>query len=224
MRRSIASAAILVGLTLPRVVDAGVIVSYAFDSVTSTLSITSPAMVSIPPQGTFDGIIAVTFSTDIAGAIVNGPATLDDFTLSTNLNISTTLFSLPVTLVGPANAELETAVAGNLTGNTLSFGSAPGSFHAFGSLACGGSPCAASGFTTGVPRAFDGSASVPLPEMTLASIHGTLAGLTFSVGGLSLVASLEFNGTETGREIVPEPSDLILVGLIAGALLVARRR
>ena len=214
--------ALLAAASLPRISEAEVIVSYGFDSLTSTLAITSPLSVAIPPQGSFEGIIEITFTSDVAGAIVDGPATLNVFNLDTDLNIATNFLG-PVTLVGPASAELEDPVAGNLVGNTLSFAGAQGSFHAFGSLTCGGAICAAGGFTPGMPRAFDGSASVALPALTLASIHGTLAGLTFTVGGLSVVASLTFNGEETGREIVPEPAVALLLALAAGALVVRRR-
>ena len=224
MRRFSVALTLLTAVSLARISDAGVIVSYAFDSVTSTLDVTSPISVSLPPQGTFTGALEIAFTSDVSGAIAAGPATLNAFTLDTNLNISSTLFGQPFTLTGPASAELEDPVAGNLVGTTLSFGGATGSFHAFGSLTCGGTVCTLGGFTPGVPRAFDGSASVSLPELTLASIPGTLAGLPVNVAGLSVVASLTFNGEETGRVIVPEPGAGLLFALALGALLAARRR
>jgi hypothetical protein len=160
MRRFSVVLALLAAVSLPRVSLAGVIESYAFDSVTSALEVTRPISVSPPPQGTFTGALEIAFTSDVSGAIVGGPAT----------------------------ADLEDPGAGNLVGDTLSFGGALGSFHAFGS------------FTR------------------------TLAGLTFDVAGLSVVASLTFNGEETGRVIVPEPGTVLLLALALGALLVARRR
>ena len=200
-----------------------VAVTYAFDSTNATLSITSPAVINIPPQGTIEGLIQVTYTGTAPEEILDGPATLDIFSLSADLDIATVLFGLPVTLEGPLDADLVDPADGTLTGNTLDFGGASGLFHAAGSIVCGGTLCSVVGFTPGVPRDFDGTASVPLPLMTVASLHGTLTGLQFDIGGVAILANLTFDAPETGREVVPEPATALLLGL-AGALALARRR
>ena len=217
----------LVGLLAPLALagraSALVIVDYAFSDPNSTLSITSPVQVTIPP-GTIDGEIRVSYTSDSLGNIQNGPATLEILNLDAGLDVHSSFLGQPFTLTGPASAHLQAPVDGELTDSQLDFGSAAGSFHAFGSLTCSGTPCGLVNFPSGTPVPFDGTASVPLPVLTLASIHGTLTGLTFNVGNASIVANLTINGEETGRKI-PEPAAAALAALAcAGLAFRARRR
>ena len=174
-------------------------------------------MISIPPQGTISGLIQVTYTGTAAGELLDGPATLEVFSLSADLDIATVLFGFAVTLEGPASADPVDPAEGTRTGNQLAFGGASGVFAAAGSLVCGGTICAAVGFTPGVPLDFDGEASVPLPSLLIESIHGTLTGLEFNVGGVAILANLTFDAPETGREVLPEPTTALLLAL-AGAL------
>lgn len=200
-----------------------VIVDYAFSDPNSTLSITSPISATIPP-GSIDGQIRVAYTSDPLGDIENGPATLEILNLDANLDVSSNLLGQPFTLTGPASAHLQSPVDGELTGgNQLDFGGAMGSFHAFGTLTCTGTPCGLVHFPSGTPVPFDGTGSAPLPTLALASIHGTLTGLTFTVGSVSIVASLTINGEETGRQL-PEPGVAALVALTGALALGARRR
>jgi hypothetical protein len=210
-------------LGLARGAGATVIVDYGYNDTTSTLMVSSPAAVSIPPQGTLEGTVRISYSSNSSGDIVDGPATLDVFDLNSNLDIQTNLGG-PVTLTGPASASLEDPVEGTLTGTQLSFGGAIGTFHAFGSITCTGTPCALVSLPSGSPVAFDGTGSVPLPTLTVASIHGTISGLSFKVGNLTVTASLLLNGSETGRTVVPEPTLLSLVAASAALGLLRRRR
>ncbi|HTO55984.1 MAG TPA: PEP-CTERM sorting domain-containing protein [Myxococcota bacterium] len=210
-------------LGLARGAAATVIVDYGYDDTNSTLTVSSPAAVSIPPQGTLEGTVRISYSSNSSGDIVNGPATLDVFDLNSNLNIQTNLGGA-VSLTGPASTSLEDPVEGTLTGNQLSFGGAMGMFHAFGSITCTGTPCAFVSLPSGTPVAFDGTGSVPLPTLTVASIHGTISGLSFTVGDLTVTASLLLNGSETGRVVVPEPNLLSLLGAGAALGLLRRRR
>jgi len=218
-----ALAAALLSLALAQHAHALVIVDYRFDSTNTTLDITSPAAVAIPPQGTLSGDIHVTYSSDALGDIADGAATLDVLNFQSDLDINTVFGGQNVSFTGPVNAELQIAVAGELTGNQLSFNGASGTFHGFGSITCGGSPCAFINLPAGVPKSFDGTASVPLPVMTVASLHGDITGLTFVVGGLSIVASLDFSASETGRTL-PEPSALAAGALGLALLALARHR
>jgi hypothetical protein len=213
---------VLAAVALARDGRAMVIVDYAFDSTNTTLTITSPAAVSIPPQGTLSGDIHVTYSGNGLD-ITDGPATLDLLNLHSDLDISTTFAGQAVTFTGPVNAELEDAVPGQLTGNQLSFNGALGTFHGFGTITCGGTVCGFINLPAGQPKTFDGSAAVPLPVMTVASLHGTITGLTFVVGGLDIVANLTFNAAETGRT-APEPTVLALGGLALGLAALVRHR
>ncbi|HTO07853.1 MAG TPA: hypothetical protein VMR86_12450 [Myxococcota bacterium] len=199
-----------------------VIVDYAFsDQTDSSLAITSPVQVSIPP-GTIDGLIRVTYTSDSQGNIQDGPATLDVLNMDAGLDVSSSFLNQPFTLTGPVSAHLLDPVDGELSGTQLSFGNAPGDFHAFGTITCTGTPCGAVHLPSGTPVPFDGTGSVSLPVLTLGSIHGTLTGLTFTVGSASIVATLTINGDETGRQI-PEPAAAALLTL-AGSLLALRGR
>ena len=217
---------LILGLGLAAVAGragAMVLVDYAFDSTNTTLNITSPAAVSIPPQGTLSGDIQVTYSSDPLGNIIDGPARLDVLNLQANLNVSTMVFGQALGLTGPANAELVDPVDGSLTGNQLSFGNTLGSFHAFGTITCSGVICTTIHLPPGTPTDFDGTASVTLPTFTVGSLHGDITGLTFAIGSVDVVASLVFNAQETGRTI-PEPAALSLAALAAGALVLRHRR
>lgn len=123
MRYALAVLSAVASFALARPAGALIIVDYAFDS-TSKLSIVSPP-VDIPPQGTLTGEVRITYTSNSAGEIVSGPATLDILDLSADLNVSTTV-GTPVTVTGPASATLRSPVAGTLDGDQLSFGSAMG--------------------------------------------------------------------------------------------------
>jgi len=213
---------LLLAFVLALRANALVVVDYSFDT-TTVLNVTSPVNLSIPPQGTLAGDVDVTYSTDIHGNITDGPATLDVLNLQSDLDISTTYLFTPVTFVGPVEADLVSPVAGTLSGSELSFNGAAGTFHASGTITCGGSLCASIKLTAGVPKAFDGSASVPMPALTVGSLHGSIAGITFVFGSLDVVATLNFNATETGRTL-PEPALLTLGAASLGLLALVRRR
>jgi hypothetical protein len=129
----------------------------------------------------------------------------------------------PITVTGPANAELTGPVGGTLTGTLLDFGGALGEFNAFGTLTCTGTPCGFAGLVSGVPTDFDETGSLALPVLTLGSISGTLTNLNFGIGGI--MASLTFDAPEVSREVVPEPSTalLVAVGLVGLAARRSRR-
>jgi hypothetical protein len=213
--------AAVVALALAGRASANVIVSYGFDETNSTFSITSPVQLTIPP-GTIDGVVKVAYSSDSQGNIENGPATLEVLDLDANM-ISTpgTVGGIPFTLTGPVSAHLVSAVEGELTGDQLDFGSALGTFDASGNLVCAGTPCIAVHFPSGQP--FSGSGTVPLPVLTVASIHGIVSGLSFNIGTLPVVVAFNINGTETGRQL-PEPAVAALLAGAAAALVARARR
>jgi hypothetical protein len=208
----------VVALALAGRASALVIVDYAFDDTNSTFSISSPVQASTPP-GTFGGQIRVAYTSDSQGEIANGPATLEILNLDANLDVHSSFLNASFTLTGPTSAHLTDAVDGVLTGSQLDFGNATGSFHAFGSITCSGAPCAYLNFPSDTAVPFDGAGSAPLPVLTLGSIHGTLTGLTFMVGNVSIVASLTINAQE-----VPEPAAAALAAGAGAALLLAARR
>jgi len=200
-----------------------VIVDYAFDTTTTTLAFTSPVSLSIPPQGTLTGDVHVTYTSDAQGNIVNGPATLDLLNLQSDLNINTMFLGQAVTITGPVEADLVDAVTGTLTGNQLSFNGAAGTFHGSGTITCGGALCASINLPAGQPKDFDGSASVPMPVLTVGSLHGSIAGIDFKVGALSILATLNFNASETSRTL-PEPAVLALGAASLALMALARHR
>ena len=55
------------------------------------------------------------------------------------------------------------------------------------------------------------------------SLHGNITGLTFTVGGLNVVGSLDFNAPETGRQ-APEPAAVLLLAASLSAAALARSR
>ncbi|HKC51301.1 MAG TPA: hypothetical protein VKF60_10955 [Myxococcota bacterium] len=176
---------------------------------------------SIPPQGTLAGQIRVSYSSSAAGDISDDPTTLEILDVSADLDVATTVLGQPVALMGPASASLQDPVAGTPVGNQPSFGAAMGSFHAFGTITCIGAICALGGLPSGTP--VDGVGTAPLPTLTVASLHGTLTGLTFTVGGLNIAASLVFTAPETGR-LIPEPAAALLLALGCGARALRRAR
>jgi hypothetical protein len=216
MRYAFAVLSAVASFALARPAGALIIVDYAFDS-TSKLSIVSPP-VDIPPQGTLTGGVRITYTSNSAGEIVSGPATLDLLNLSANLNVSTT-FGSPVTVTGPASATLRSPVAGMFDGDQLTFAGAMGSFHAFGEITCTGAICSVVQLPSGSAFPFDTIGSIALPDFTIASIHGSLMGLNF--GGIT--ANLTFNGPETGRQI-PEPAVAELFTLAVAGLALRRAR
>lgn len=193
-----------------------------YDLSDSSLSVTSPVAVSIPPQGTLDGSVKILFTGTAAGDIVDGPVSLEAVDLAATLDIDTTLLGQQVTIAGPVNANLLAPVAGTLTGTQIDFGGASGSFSGDGVLTCGGSLCVVAGFTPGVPNPFDGTNSIPIPLLTLGSIHADFT--NFSIAGIPLTVQFTLGGEETGREVVPEPATALLVGAGLAALGVRRRR
>jgi len=204
--------------------NAVVVVDYSFDPTTTTLNFTSPIAVTLPSSdGTLTGGADVTYTTDAHGNIADGPATLDALNLQSDLSISTTFLGTPITLNGPVEADLVSPVTGTLSGTQLSFNGADGTFHGSGSITCGGSLCVSIKLTPGVAKSFDGSASVPLPVLTVGSLHGSIAGITFVFGSLDVVATLNFDATETGRTL-PEPALLTLGAASLGLLALVRRR
>jgi len=209
-------------LAVPRTSSAIVFVDYSFDETNSTLTVTSPIAASIPP-GTMDGHIRVSYSSGAGGEIVDGPASLEILDLDLGLDVHANFLGQPFTVTGPASASLMDPVDGTLTGNQLDFANAPGQFHAFGSIICTGSPCGFVGLASGVPFDFDSTGSVPLPVLTLASLHGTIAGLSFGSGSFAIVATLNLNAEETGRQL-PEPASAAFAALGALALLFRARR
>jgi hypothetical protein len=211
--------------TVARAANALIIVDYAFDSLSdpnTVLTLTSPVQLSIPPQGEISGEVQVTYTSDSLGNIADGPARLDILNLHADANISTTFSGQPITLVGPVDADLIDPVNGNLVGNQLGFGSAMASFHGFGSITCGGTICAFVNLPPGTPKAFDGTASVVMPTLTVGSLHGNITGLTFAIGGINVVATLHFDAPETGR-MLPEPMIPTLCMLGLGLFGLARR-
>ncbi|MFI5317611.1 MAG: PEP-CTERM sorting domain-containing protein [Myxococcota bacterium] len=218
------AAILLASFYLARSASALIIVDYGFSSTAasiSTLTASFPGIgtASIPPEGDLVGEIAVTFTSDSLGNIIDGPATLDVLNLAaTNLDIVFT--GIGATITGNASAALRSPVDGDLNGNQLSFNSAFGVFDTSGAITCAGAICATGGFTPGVSKPFSGAAVVSVPTLTLASIHGTLTGLTFAVGSYVITASLDLNGEETGRT-APEPGSALLAAL--GALAIAVR-
>jgi len=176
-----------------------VIVDYAFDTTTTTLAFTSPVSLSIPPQGTLTGDVHVTYTSDAQGNIVNGPATLDLLNLQSDLNINTMFLGQAVTITGPVEADLVDTIT------------------------CGGALCASINLPAGQPKDFDGSASVPMPVLTVGSLHGSIAGIDFKVGALSILATLNFNASETSRT-VPEPAGLALGAASLALMALARHR
>lgn len=203
---------------------ATVLVTY--DLSRSSLSITSPVTVSIPPQGTLAGSVQVAFMSNDIGDILDGPASLEAVDLQAVLAISTVLFGNPLTIAGPADVSLLAPVPGVLSGAQLDFGSATGMFSGSGTLTCGGALCSVAGFTSGVPKPFSGTTNVPIPSLTLGSISGNFN--NFSIGGFPLAVKFTLDGDEIAREIIPtipEPGTLLLLtpGLVALSIFGRRR-
>lgn len=216
MRHLLLGLVAVASLTLAQRAAALALVDYPLDGVNSKLTITSPFSAVIPPSGTLDGLIRVAYTSDSSGNIIDGPATLQMFEVSSDLNIAT---SVPVlgsfTLTGPVAANLKSPVVGALAGNTLSFGGATGNFHAEGTVTCTGAPCSVASLPNGQPFPFQGDRLVPVPTLTLGSIHGSLTGLTFA--GVSATLTFDAEGFS-----VPEPS-LSLLGALAVAFVALRR-
>jgi hypothetical protein len=222
--RSLLTCAALAAAPLPA--SALLMVTYDFDSTNATLAITSPVAVSIPPQGVLSGSIQITFSNDGLGNIIDGPATLDLFQIDAD---PFSFGALGANLAGDAHADLtDPPIAGTLTGSSngsggqLSFGTATGNFHGYGTGTCtlNASICGFIGFPLGVPTTFDGSKDLPMPTLTLGSIHGNLIGLTFG----AIIANLTFDAPETSRQLVPEPAAPLLLTVVLGALALVRKR
>jgi hypothetical protein len=197
-----------------------------YDLSRSSLSITSPVAVSIPPQGTLAGSVQVAYTSNDLGDILEGPASLEAVDLQAVLDISTVLFGNAVTIAGPADVSLLAPVPGLLSGNQLDFAGASGMFSGSGTLTCGGALCGLAGFTSGVAKPFSGTTNVPLPTLTVGSISGNFN--NFAIGGFPLAVKFTLGGDEIDREIVPtvpEPGTLVLLapGMIALAAFGRRR-
>jgi hypothetical protein len=212
--------AAVVSFALPQHASALIIVDYAFDhSVNTFLEITSPVSIKIPPQGTLDGQIQVVYTSDSSGNIIDGPATLNMFDISSVLNISTTSILGPFTITSntPVTVSLNDPVAGSLAGALLSFGGASGSFHGAGTIRCTGSPCGVVNLPNGSDFSFDSDRDVVMPTLTIGSLHGTISG--FNIAGVSV--TLHFDASELP---VPEPGVTALVALAAALVALRRAR
>ena len=221
-------------LLAPQAFALSLLVTYDLSQTTVTLN-AGIASVSIPPQGTISGKIQVLYTSDAAGDILNGPATLEAVDVNASLNINTTLDGLgPFTATGPAQGTLDAPVAGTLSGSngtdgkgaTLSFGGNQGTFTGSTTLTCGptgGTICALIGATP--TKTFSGMGSVPIPDLTLGSIHGDIAsfGIALGLGSISQISvDLSVGGQVTSMQLVPEPSSLLL--LTGGLLGIAMKR
>jgi hypothetical protein len=184
----------------------------------SHFDLTTPVAIANTPV---TGSLTSTFNADNSGNIIDGPITLDSYVANIKFGAgplsalgiagsATSTLSEPAssTLTGTtiAPASVTTALSGTVTCDTVTCGTAV-------SLP----PSTSFGFSSQVSI----NATVGTGNPSTVAAVGAIGPLT--LGTVSTSGTVFFNGTETRRTFVPEPSTLLLVASGVVGLAVRRR-
>jgi len=176
------------------------------------------------------GQIAVLYSSDPLGNIVDGTVDIVTFSFSGALNME--LAPGPATVTGSVSGVLAGGSGGLLTGNAIDFG---GTSHtiAYSVLSCAGSGCGAAGIPAG-PTSGNLAIPILMPNFSVGAVFsGSLPfsfvfpsrpGFPGQLSDKQVGATLSVSAPESSRQLVPEPSASLLGGLAAALLTAARPR